>query len=150
MGRYIGRIKLGDAPLWEKGPHIGLERAAWHEVQILKEITKSYVIQRPDIALLQRGQQHVLEQLVGMLARWVNSDADRDRLPRRLRDEVEIAEGLQRGDLPEGYDDVGQARRGEVNRAILDYLCGLGDQQRHLYYKLSGIQVHRIGMLGAF
>jgi dGTPase len=149
IGRYIGHIALNETPLWEHGPHIGLTTEAWHEVQVLKEITKWYVIQRPDIALLQRGQQHVLEELVRMLAGWVKSD--QERLPRRLLDEVVIAEGLLGNELDEGYDDASHARRGEVNRAILDYLCGLGDQQcLSLYYKLSGIQVHRVGMTGAF
>lgn len=151
VGRYIAAVTLSEAPLWENGPHIGLERSAWHEVQILKEITRSYVIQRPDIALLQRGQQRVLEELVSMLAHWVKSREDRHRLPQRLLDEVQIAEGLENGELAEGYDEKGQARRGATNRAILDYLCTLGDQQcLSLYYKLSGIQVHRIGMQGAF
>lgn len=151
IGRFIGRIILRADPLWGFGPHVGLDREAWHEVQILKEITKSYVIQRPDIALLQRGQQFVLEELVRMLNRWAESKTDRNRLPARLLDEVSIAESLEGGNLSAGYDRDGHAPRGPAKRAILDYVCSLGDQQcLSLYYKLSGIQVHRVGMSGGF
>ncbi|WP_405066908.1 dNTP triphosphohydrolase [Kribbella sp. NBC_01510] len=146
IGSYIAAVTMQAAePLWPGGPHIGLKQAEWHEVQILKEITRSYVVQRPDIALLQRGQQTVIENLVQMLHDWVRKD--RDRLPPRLRREVQIAEELGAGKLKLGYGHDSSGPRGGENRAILDYICGFTDQHcLALYYKLSGIQVHRMSM----
>lgn len=149
IGHYINAIHVAREPLWHNGPHVGLQRPQWHEVQLWKEITRSYVIQRPDIALLQRGQQTILERLVEMLNKWV--DGDRTRLPPRLREEVEIAEGLQAGTLTSGYGKDAHAPRGEPKRAILDYICTLTDAQcTALYQKLSGMQVHRVSLGGIF
>ncbi len=149
IGRYINAIVVKPTPLWTHGPHVGLAQSEWHEVQLWKEITKSYVIQRPDIALLQRGQQAILEGLVQLLNRWV--DGDRKRLPARLRGEVEIAEGLADGSLSAGYGKEQHAPRGAAKRAILDYLCTLTDVQcTALFQKLSGVQVHRVSIGGAF
>ncbi|MGW6447426.1 deoxyguanosinetriphosphate triphosphohydrolase family protein [Lentzea sp. NPDC055074] len=122
IGKYINSVDIGEDVFWRHGPYIALRADAWHEVQLLKEITKNFVIKRPDIALLQRGQQRILRELVKYLLRWKNSKADFKRLPRRLRDDITL------------YSD-----RGAPNRCILDYLCTLTDGQCYaLYYKLSG------------
>lgn len=153
IGRYIAGVKLQAGTLWPDGPHIGLGKETWHEVQVLKEITRTYVVQRPDIALLQRGQQNALERLVGMLKDWV--DKDQDRLPPKLRREVWIAQGLReteaKGGLKLGYGADEFAPRGPEYRAILDYVCGFSDQQcLALFYKLSGTELHRMGSMSAF
>ena len=150
IGRYIDSVYVSEHALWPSGPHIGLGHAEWHEIQLLKEITRSYVIQRPDVALLQRGQQAVLERLVEMLATWMESD--RGRLPPRLREEAAIAEGLGEQKLRLGYGADMHAERGSPHRAILDYICGLTDSQcTSLHQKLSGYEVHRMSFgVGAF
>jgi dGTPase len=123
IGKYINSVEISDDVFWTHGPYIALDAEAWHEVQLLKEVTKNFVIKRPDIALLQRGQQRILRELVKYLLRWKNSNADFKRLPRRLRDEITTY-------APSG---------GNTNRCILDYLCTLTDGQCYaLYYKLSG------------
>lgn len=147
IGRYINTVKISDEVAWNNGPFVALEQEEWHEVQILKEITKNFVIQRPDIALLQRGQQRILRELVTYLFEWKQSVDDFKRLPRRLREEIEIArdqrEGgarrLARGYVKQANRDRPFAPRGHENRCILDYLCSLTDGQCYsLYYKLSG------------
>ncbi|MET9224377.1 dGTP triphosphohydrolase [Lentzea sp. NPDC003310] len=122
IGKYINAVEIREGVFWEHGPYIALRADAWHEVQLLKKITKNFVVKRPDIALLQRGQQQLLRELVRSLLRWKNSKADAKRLPRRLRDEIDMCGP---GDNP--------------NRCILDYICTLTDGQCYaLYYKLTG------------
>jgi dGTPase len=147
IGKYITSVQIKDTVFWEHGPYIALEPPQWHEVQLLKEITKNFVIKRPDMALLQRGQQAILRQLVQLLLEWKDSKSDFERLPRRLRDEITIAqEGDGRAHPSQPYRDLlairgssGFTPRGHANRCILDYLCTLTDGQCYaLYYKLSG------------
>jgi dGTPase len=157
IGRYIAGVRVASTPLWENGPHIGLAQPEWHEIQVLKEITKSYVINGADLALLQRGQEHVLSELVTMLHEWTRSDPS--RLPPRLRAELQLAQGQKdhgsyagqyyktvTGDGPlDGFMDP--APRGEPSRVIIDYICSLSDAKcTALYQKLSGQQVHRAGI----
>lgn len=153
IGDLIGKVELSERPLWKNGPHLGLTGVAWHKVQIMKTITRSYIISRPDIALLQRGQQTIITGLVRLLRDWVSSIEDRKRLPKRLLTEFELAESQKQESSTEkiGYGGEQQAPRGEPLRAILDYICTLTDQQCVvLYQKLSGIQVHRLGLIGAW
>jgi len=153
IGRYINAVVLSENPLWPNGPHIGLKRPEWHQVQLLKEIAKSYVITRTDIALLQHGQQLILTNLVEMLNDWVKTD--KERLPSRLLEEIQKAESQGEGYELEYYQrhehgiveiPTDYAPRGDPNRAILDYICSLTDAQcQALHHKLRGYQVHRVG-----
>ncbi len=145
---FIGGVYISERPVWTGGPHIMVKNAHWHQIQIMKEITRSYVISRPDIALLQRGQQAVIENLVVMLNGW--AEKDRRRLPSLLLDEIEIAEELASG-LASGYGKSQHAPRDQPKRAILDYICGLTDAQcMGLYQKLSGAQIHHVAIAGSF
>lgn len=154
IGRYIAGMQLAEGVLWPNGPHVGLSRSHWHEVQILKHITKYFVIERPDVALLQHGQEAVLENLVRLLKTWAEKDAG--RLPARLRDNLEIAKKQGSSYIASYYERGGSeqfrdAPRGNPQRAILDYLCALSDAQcLALYYRLSGQQVHRGGLSHGF
>ncbi|MGX7825800.1 deoxyguanosinetriphosphate triphosphohydrolase family protein [Actinokineospora sp. 24-640] len=147
IGKYINSVDISDALFWAHGPYVALNAPAWHEVQLLKEITKNFVIKRPDIAVLQRGQQRILRELVQYMLEWKDSKSDFKRLPRRLREEIIISEGGNgRSDCKKAYHNLRKARgdrgflnRGDANRCILDYLCTLTDGQCYaLYYKLAG------------
>lgn len=147
IGLYINSVDISKSPLWQGGPHVGLRKEQWHQIQIFKAITRSYVVQRPDFALLQRGQEAVLESFVKMLNDWSTSDSE--RLPAKLKREFEIAEEQSKGLRKVGYYGTEQSSpRGKSNRAILDYVCGLTDQEcLQIYYNLSGIQIFRPGMI---
>lgn len=138
IGKYISQFEVKQDPLWEHGPHIGLKQAAWHEVQVLKVITKSYIIQRPDLALHQRGLRMVLDGLVHQLRRWLHDKTDRHRLPPWLDERAELIRkrGGCEGEL-------------SVNRCILDFICTLGDSQCRTYHqRLSGADVQHLAGLG--
>lgn len=143
IGRYINSVAVKPTLFWENGPFVALGKSEWHEVQILKEVMRKFVITRPDIAMLQRGQQKVLKKLVCYLFEWKESHSDFKRLPRRLRQEIEIARDPERlsGYVREPGGPRPYAPRGKENRCILDYICGLTDGQCYsLYYKLSGVK----------
>lgn len=156
IGRFISSVVISATPLWVNGPHIGLSRPQWHQVQVLKEITKRYVIDGAELALLQRGQEHVLGGLVDMLHSWTQNDPS--RLPPRLAAEIKLATTQGGAKYEQEYyahlaqrepgdDFMEPAPRGEPNRAIVDYICSLSDAKcMALYQKLSGQRVHRAGI----
>jgi dGTPase len=133
LGDFILDVRIEGAPLWLGGPRLLLGSRSWHEVQILKTITREFVVKGSDLSALQQGQQHALEELVKVLHWWVYYD--RTRLPRRLLEEVEITESQSKG-----QKDVDMfEKRGEINRCILDYLCTLTDEAcLHLFRVLGG------------
>ena len=144
IGRYIEAVEVRNETFWKGGPFIGLRQPEWHEVQLLKKITREFVIKRPDMAALQRGQQRLLADLVVQLAEWAKDDFK--RLPRYLREEIEITRD-EYGDsrcwrtLKRTRGDRGFKARGAEGRCILDYICTLTDGQCYaLHRKLSGAQ----------
>ena len=52
-------------------------RAQWHEVQVLKFVHHRFVLDRPDLALHQRGQARLLGTLVEALLAWTAGPARR-------------------------------------------------------------------------
>lgn len=148
VGHFIEGVRFSESgeTWWSGGPYISLTQERWHQIQVLKSITKSYVIQSPDIALLQRGQQQVLEKFAEMLKDW--SENDPKRLPPRLRSELTIAREQEDEEAQSsiGFGRDESALRGEKNRVIIDYICSLTDVEcLQIYYKLSGMQVHKLG-----
>jgi len=119
--RLVESIGLTGQPAVRSG-HVQLATAQWHEVQILKFVQNRFVLARPDLALHQRGQGRLLASLVEALLAWFTDPDEEERIPRRLRDLVELAES----ELPEGTPDrLGQAR----GRAVIDFVAALTDNQ---------------------
>ncbi|MFF5077430.1 deoxyguanosinetriphosphate triphosphohydrolase family protein [Actinoplanes sp. NPDC000266] len=83
----------------------------WHEVQVLKWLTRTFVIDRAELALSQLGQTRVLRDTVARLVEW--SELDPRRLPKTLQE-------YQKG-LAGSPTDIG--------RAVLDYVASLTDAQ---------------------
>ena len=71
--------------------HVVLGRQAWHEVAVLKFVHQRFVLDRPDLAMFQRGQAEALTSLVANLESWLTDPVDAGRAPRRLIDLVELA-----------------------------------------------------------
>ncbi|WP_158647510.1 deoxyguanosinetriphosphate triphosphohydrolase family protein [Actinoplanes sp. ATCC 53533] len=107
---YVRGITAGP-----NGPHEAvtarLRDDHWHEVQVLKWLTRKFVIARAELALSQLGQTRVLRDTVARLLEW--SERDPRRLPRTL---YEYREGMP--------DSPTSGRR-----AILDYVSSLTDAQ---------------------
>jgi dGTPase len=120
--------------------HVSLDRQAWHEVAVLKFVHQRFVLDRPDLAMFQRGQGQVMAALVADLDSWLADPVDAGRAPRRLIDLVELATdsyhqlarsnpGLlvtstgEAGGVP---DDLVRWGRG---RGIIDYVASLTDDR---------------------
>ncbi|MEV6928613.1 dGTP triphosphohydrolase [Dactylosporangium sp. NPDC051485] len=127
--RLIEAVRVRADPPVRSG-HVLLARAQWHEVQVLKFIHHRFVLERPDLALHQRGQARLLAGLVEALRAWLTDPDEETRLPRRLHDLVELAEAetatLTAADYGlERLDRAGMAR----GRAIVDFVAALTDGQ---------------------
>ena len=100
---------------------------------MLKFVHHRFVLERPDLALHQRGQARLLGALVEALHAWLVDPSEAVRLPRRLHDLVEMAfaevRGLTAADygLPDSAVLVpASMARG---RAIVDFVAALTDGQ---------------------
>ncbi len=150
IGAFLAPESLivSPSPLWDFGPHISLIKSHWHTVQILKFITKNYIIQQSDIALLQVGQKRVMEELIHMLLNW--SEEDRDRLPPRLHEQIVIA-GPASGEEERSDTEILNGLNRLQRRCLIDYLCGLTDSQAiALHARLSGRHIHSGGVAEVF
>jgi dGTPase len=129
--RLIDAIEMRPDPPVRSG-HVLLAPTQWHEVQVLKLVHHRFVLERPDLALHQRGQARLLGMLVEALHAWLLDPDEATRLPRRLSELVELAwaevAGLSAADFgtPEAQLNVDAMARG---RAIVDFVAALTDSQ---------------------
>ena len=49
-----------------------MSRQAWHEVSVLKFVNQYFILERPDLAMFQRGQEKTIEQLVIGFDDWLS------------------------------------------------------------------------------
>lgn len=140
--RWIERLRT--QVVVEEHPHVRsgyvrLERGAWHEVMVLKFVHKHFVLDRPELALPQRGMARTVEELALGFEAWLADPVDSPRAPRRLLEWVEGATEelfLLRSTGSAIAENAGTAaasdaelRRQGRARAILDYVASLSDQQ---------------------
>ncbi|MER7113698.1 deoxyguanosinetriphosphate triphosphohydrolase family protein [Saccharomonospora azurea] len=137
--RLVAGVVVTPSPSPRTG-HVTLGPAQWHEVQVLKFVHKRFVLQRPDLALHQRGQASLIVTLVDALDAWLTDREEVSRLPRRLHDLVELAQAEYAdladhapellvgatGEPVQGADAVRALARG---RAVIDFVSSLTDQQ---------------------
>jgi len=124
---------------------VGMSSRAWHEVSVLKFVHQYFILDRPDLAMFQRGQEQMLEELVTAFDRWLSDRTDAGRAPRRLVDLVNAATlGYERTARahPEWLDaktsDADVARMGR-GRGIIDFVSSLTDAQAVAFAaRLSG------------
>lgn len=119
IGELIAAITVDESPEDDFVGWVHLELDAWHVVQVLKRLTKSMVIARPEIAVLQIGQVRILRELGNDLFRWTRTDPS--RLPVQLREGIAISDPGQEG------------------RAVVDFVASLSDHQAYaLHAALRG------------
>ncbi|HWC78741.1 MAG TPA: dNTP triphosphohydrolase [Pseudonocardiaceae bacterium] len=137
--RLVEGVIVSADPTTRSG-HVLLNVRQWHEVAVLKFVHRRFVLRRPDLALNQHGQARLLTALVDELDQWLGDRREADRLPRRLHDLLELAEGEYRrlaadrpdllagpgGTAPDGPDAVRALARG---RAVVDFVASLTDNQ---------------------
>ncbi|MGO1770494.1 MAG: deoxyguanosinetriphosphate triphosphohydrolase family protein [Microbacterium sp.] len=129
--------------------HVSLDREAWHDVAVLKFLHQRFILERPDLAVYQRGQASVLERLVDGFAAWLDDPRDARRAPRRLIDLVELAtDDYARlvDSSPEHAESTAPAdvRRLARGRGIIDYVASLTDAQATSLDALLAGQTERL------
>ena len=125
--------------------YVALDSQAWHEVSVLKFVNQYFILERPDLAMLQRGQEQTVEHLVLAFDGWLSDPVDASRAPRRLLDLVNTATSAYHSvarEHPEwlggSLSDAELARMGR-GRGIIDFVSGLTDAQTiALGARLSG------------
>lgn len=90
--RWIERLQTSvtveQTPTVRSG-HVRLGDEAWHDVIVLKFVHSRFVLERPDLAVYQRGQTRIIRSLAEGFHGWLNDPDDAGRAPRRLLDSVE-------------------------------------------------------------
>ncbi|RCW40426.1 dGTPase [Halopolyspora algeriensis] len=150
--RLVRGVVVDEKPTTRSG-HVALDTEQWHEVQILKFVHRRFVLQRPDLALHQRGQDRLLSKLVQALDEWLIDRSEAARLPYRLRDlfdrsrdelhalrrddpDTLVMPGEQPPSGPAAGEHVERMARG---RAVIDFVASLTDDQAAaLLESLSG------------
>ena len=135
--RWIGHLRGSVVPAPPDVARSGLvtlDRRAWHEVEILKFVHRYFILDRADITMYQRGLSRVLTRAVKGLTAWVTDDDDRDRVPQRLKELVDIASdgyARLRAVRPEGVPvpAASEVQRLGVARGVVDYVASLSDDQ---------------------
>ena len=119
--------------------YVCMSRQAWHEVSVLKFVNQYFILERPDLAMFQRGQEKIIEQLVVGFDDWLSDRLDAGRAPRRMVDLVNAATyGYERiaDTHPEWlgaeFTDADLARMGR-GRGIVDFVSSLTDAQAVAY-----------------
>jgi len=129
------RLLTQDLAVGEQG--LAVPEESRMAAEILKKLTWRYVIRRPDVAMMQRGQRRVVRELLfdlrDMTLEHLDSlDRTSTPLPPRL---VSYAQLSLRDDDGSGYDTDEQ----RVTRAVVDFICSLTDRQAAmLHSRLSG------------
>jgi len=100
---------------------------------VLKFVHRHFVLERPELALHQRGQARLLNSLVDALQEWLTDTDERARLPRRLHDLVGLAYDEYTG-LATARPRVLPATGATplqlaYGRAVVDFVASLTDAQ---------------------
>lgn len=119
---FLQNLEIAAGPSWSR-PLVSLASEDWHTVEILKELTRHFVINRPGLASVQRGQATLLRGLLERVDSWLVEE-DNERVPPALRGFVQIAEA------------AGYGRTFARSRGVVDYVASLTD--------LQAIELHRI------
>ncbi|GAA1412592.1 dGTPase [Glutamicibacter uratoxydans] len=135
--RWIDRLQ--ESVIVEENPtirsgHVRLGDAAWHDVIVLKFVHARFVLERPDLAVYQRGQTRIIRSLAEGFHNWLNDVQDAGRAPRRLLDSVEATTEEYKQLKERSPEHFRQASPHEVQRlgqarAIVDYIASFTDAQ---------------------
>jgi dGTPase len=101
-----------------ESPAVSLETQLWHEMQVMKQVTKRYVIGTGRMGQLQRAQHKVVERLFMGVEDWLKSSDD-SALPEPLVHFLTLA----------GADSTTTTLTSEHYRAIADYVCSMSDAE---------------------
>lgn len=127
IANFLDGLELNTQPTPDQPP-LTLRRDYWHQIALLKELTRSFVVRRADMAAVQRGQQELLWRLLERMRTWNSHDGD--RLP------AQLLHHRNRAAIGRSPEDVG--------RTVVDYVSGLSDHQAFELDRVLGGRVDTI------
>jgi dGTPase len=144
IDHLISSVSPNPHPAVRSG-YVSMDSPAWHEVSVLKFVNQYFILDRPDLAMFQRGQEQTVEHLVLAFEDWLSDRIDASRAPRRLLDLVDAASSAYQRvakEHPEwlggNVSDAELARMGR-GRGIIDFVSSLTDAQTIAFgTRLSG------------
>lgn len=127
VSRFFQALKVTVAPPYAGGPSVYLSSEAWHQMQVLKSITRHYLVSRPRMGSMQRAQTKVIEALMEGIAQWLCSAPGKHVLPPALlaifaRNSVSLLTEPRRPGEPDPLEPAHY-------RAIADYVCTMSDSE---------------------
>jgi len=134
IAHLIASVHLNADP-GVRSSYVSLSSEAWHEVSVLKFVHSYFILDRPDLAMFQRGQAQTLEHLVTGFDAWLSDRIDAARAPRRLLDLVNAATfghervARENPEWLEGRTSETEVARMGRGRGIVDFVSGLTDEQ---------------------
>lgn len=117
------------------------------QIEILKQLAWYYVIDRPSLESVQRGQRSLIRRLYGGLSEWVeeswqgptndHGSTRRAELPKRLLEFLDVAFG----ETCDNDHNYGENQR--ITRAVIDYIVSLTEPEAiELGARLAGGSAH--------
>lgn len=124
VSRFFGAIELSEKPPYAGGPAVSLESEAWHQMQVLKSITRHYLVSRPRMGTMQRAQTRAIATLMDGLAEWVAAAPEEYSVPPTLM------ALLARSDVSLPVVRTKARKLGPAYyRAFADYACTMSDSE---------------------
>ncbi|MEV6647905.1 dGTP triphosphohydrolase [Amycolatopsis sp. NPDC051371] len=125
---------VGAVSLVAEPPYVTVDPRCQYLVEALKELTWFYVIDRPSLAVMQKGQKRIVQSLYDRLHDCLAESPKSPRLPIQLRSIYrDLGHDAEFASL---YPRSSEAREA---RAIVDYICVLTEAQAvDLDERLSG------------
>lgn len=137
VSRFFTSIEVRDEPPYADGPSIFLASEAWHQMQVLKSITRHYLVSRPRMGSMQRAQSKAIENLMDGLAQWVCTAPKKHTLPPTLL-LIFAVNGVEVPENRHSLDDLTPKHY----RALADYVCTMSDSEALMRSQwLSGTEV---------
>lgn len=124
---FFKAIDLNRTPPWDGGPSVFLTSEAWHQMQVLKSITRHYLVSSPRMGSMQRAQTRTIEILMDGLADWICTEPKEHSLPPALL----VIFALNQVSLPTNPNKLPHDKvlDPEHYRALADYVCTMSDSE---------------------
>ncbi|MFJ8594268.1 deoxyguanosinetriphosphate triphosphohydrolase family protein [Streptomyces sp. NPDC093598] len=131
-------------------PELAIDEIAEYRVEVIKELTFFYVIRRPSLAMVQRGQKKIVSTLFDDLIEMLGSHRKGSRNPDHPVPELldDIYDRMEKHERISGFHRSDEERRA---RAVCDYICALTeDQAINLYERITGNSVAQGSIFGTW
>lgn len=124
----------------EVAPVVTLHAPQWHEMQVMKQVTKHYLVFTSRMGQIQRAQRKTIERLFLGLEEWLQGADELEALPDTLKEFMAI-QGVALStdkELDSGH-----------YRAISDYICTMSDSEAFLRAQwITGTEIPGMANLG--